>query len=98
MVNLALAPIGASLDAPVSALQWILDAYNLVYASLLLSAGVGAALTVPTSLAILAVTYRDATERAQAIGIWQAAMALHWRSARRSAASSCMSRVGAASF
>lgn len=113
VVNLALAPIGQALDAPVSVLQWVIDAYNLVYASLLLMAGtladlygrrrifalgvgiftfgslicgfapgegiliagralsgLGAALLVPTSLAILAVTYEDAAERAHAIGIW----------------------------
>jgi MFS transporter, DHA2 family, methylenomycin A resistance protein len=113
VVNLALAPIGKALDAPVSVLQWVIDAYNLVYASLLLTAGtladlygrrrifalgvaiftvgslicgfapneviliagrassgLGAALLVPTSLAILAVTYEDAAERAHAIGIW----------------------------
>ena len=113
VVNLALAPIGKALNAPVSVLQWVIDAYNLVYASLLLTAGtladlygrrrifalgvaiftvgslicgfapsegiliggraltgLGAALLVPTSLAILAVTYEDAAERAHAIGIW----------------------------
>lgn len=113
VVNLALAPIGQALDVPVSVLQWVIDAYNLVYASLLLMAGtladlygrrrifalgvaiftlgslicgfapseemliagralsgLGAALLVPTSLAILAVTYEDAAERAHAIGIW----------------------------
>ena len=32
--------------------------------------GVGAALEVPTSLAILTVTYSDAKERAGAIGVW----------------------------
>ncbi|HEX4195687.1 MAG TPA: MFS transporter, partial [Stellaceae bacterium] len=113
VVNLALAPIGTALSAPVSVLQWVIDAYNLVYASLLLMSGtladlygrrrifalgiatftigslicgvapdemiliagralsgLGAALLVPTSLAILAVTYEDAAERAHAIGIW----------------------------
>lgn len=113
VANLALSPIGAALEAPVNVLQWVLDAYNLVYASLLLTTGtladlygrrrmfvlgvatftlgslicgfapgefvliggravtgLGAALLVPTSLAILAVTYRDGTERAWAIGIW----------------------------
>ena len=113
VVNLALAPIGQALDAPVNVLQWVIDAYNLVYASLLLMAGtladlygrrrifalgvgiftfgslicgfapgegiliagralsgLGAALLVPTSLAILAVTYEDAAARAHAIGIW----------------------------
>jgi EmrB/QacA subfamily drug resistance transporter len=113
VVNLALTQIGADLQARVSVLQWIIDAYNLVYASLLLTSGtlsdlygrrlifalgvtiftigslvcgfapseavliagravtgLGAALLLPTSLAILAVTYHDAKERAHAIGIW----------------------------
>ena len=113
VVNLALAPIGADLRVPVSVLQWVIDAYNLVYACLLLTsgtlsdlygrrrifmlgvaifaigslicgfapdetiliagralAGLGAALSLPTSLAILAVTYDDTAERAHAIGIW----------------------------
>ncbi|HVU41681.1 MAG TPA: MFS transporter [Xanthobacteraceae bacterium] len=113
VVNLAVKEIGASLDAGVTALQWVVDAYNLVYASLLLTAGtladlygrrrifalgialftlgslvcglapnatvlvagravagLGAALEVPTSLAILAVAYPGAKQRAQALGIW----------------------------
>src|SRR5215469_4671662 len=113
VVNLALAPIGADLNAPVSVLQWVVDAYNVVYACLLLTSGtlsdlygrrrifslgvaiftigslvcgfapdetvliagrgltgLGAALALPTSLAILAVTYDDTAERAHAIGIW----------------------------
>jgi DHA2 family methylenomycin A resistance protein-like MFS transporter len=40
VVNLALKHIGASLDATVSQLQWVVDAYNLVYASFLLTAGI----------------------------------------------------------
>ncbi len=39
VVNLAMQPIGAAFGAPVSALQWVLDAYNLTYAALLLSGG-----------------------------------------------------------
>ena len=113
VVNLALAPIGADLNAPVSVLQWVVDAYNVAYACLLLTSGtlsdlygrrrifalgiaiftigslicgfapdeailiagrgltgIGAALALPTSLAILAVTYDDTAERAHAIGIW----------------------------
>ncbi len=113
VVNLAVAQIGARLDAGVGALQWIVDAYNLVYASLLLTAGtladlygrrrifalgialftfgslicglapnaavliagravagLGAALEVPTSLAILTVAYPDTKERTQALGLW----------------------------
>jgi EmrB/QacA subfamily drug resistance transporter len=39
VVNLAMQPIGATFHAPVSALQWVLDAYNLTYAALLLTGG-----------------------------------------------------------
>lgn len=39
VVNLALKSIGADLNAGVSAMQWVIDAYNLVYASLLLTGG-----------------------------------------------------------
>ena len=113
VVNLALKPIGADLDLGVSTLQWVVDAYNLVYACLLLTAGtlgdlygrrlvfasgvafftlgslacgfapnealliagravsgLGAALMLPISLAILAVAYPEAKARAQAIGVW----------------------------
>jgi len=38
-VNLALKSIGADLNSGVSALQWVIDAYNLAYASLLLTGG-----------------------------------------------------------
>jgi EmrB/QacA subfamily drug resistance transporter len=113
VVNLAVKHIGATFHSGVDGLQWIIDAYNLAYACLLLTggtlgdlygrrrmfligvavftagslvcglapsdailiagralAGVGAALLLPTSLAILAVTYPDGKERAQAIGVW----------------------------
>jgi DHA2 family methylenomycin A resistance protein-like MFS transporter len=113
VVNLAVKQIGAKLDAGVTALQWVVDSYNLVYASLLLTAGtladlygrrrvfalgialftigslvcglapnaivlvagraiagLGAALEVPTSLAILAVAYPDTKERTHALGLW----------------------------
>jgi MFS transporter, DHA2 family, methylenomycin A resistance protein len=113
VVNLAARHIGGDLALGVSALQWVIDAYNLVYASLLLTGGtladlygrrrifvlgvalliagsvicalapngatliagravtgLGAALEVPTSLAILAVVYPDAKERAKALGVW----------------------------
>ena len=39
MVNLALRSIGLSLHATVTGLQWVLDAYNLSYAVLLLTGG-----------------------------------------------------------
>lgn len=113
VVNLAAKQIGASLDVGVTTLQWVVDAYNLVYASLLLTAGtladlygrrrifalgialftlgslvcgvasdaavlvagraiagVGAALEIPTSLAILTVAYQDTRQRSQALGLW----------------------------
>ncbi len=113
VVNLAVKEIGVELKVGVTALQWVIDAYNLVYASLLLTAGtladlygrrrifaigialftlgslvcglapnadvliagravagLGAALEVPTSLAILAVAYPDTRQRAQALGLW----------------------------
>jgi DHA2 family methylenomycin A resistance protein-like MFS transporter len=39
VVSLAVKRIGADLDAGVSQMQWVIDAYNLVYASLLLTGG-----------------------------------------------------------
>ena len=113
VVYLGVKHIGDDLGSGVSQLQWVLDVYNLFYASLLLTGGtlgdlygrtrifvigitlvafgslvcalapnsatlitgravtgVGAALELPSSLAILAVTYKDAVERGRAIGIW----------------------------
>lgn len=113
VVNLALNHINADLGADVSHLQWVVDAYNLTYATLLLTggvlgdlygrrkifvlgivlftvgsvicglapnigtliagravAGLGAALEVPITLAILTVTYPNANERALPLGIW----------------------------
>jgi EmrB/QacA subfamily drug resistance transporter len=113
VVYLGLKHIGDDLRAGVSQLQWVLDSYNLVYATLVLTGGalgdlygrlrvfacgialiilgslicafapngamliagravtgLGSALEVPTSLAILAVTFRDTAERGRALGIW----------------------------
>ena len=113
VVNLAVRPIGAALGVGVAALQWVLDAYNLAYALLLLTggllgdlygrkrtfiagvavfslgclccglapgaavlilgravAGIGAALLLPSSLAILRVVWSDPAERGRALGIW----------------------------
>jgi EmrB/QacA subfamily drug resistance transporter len=113
VVNLAVRPIGHALGAGVAALQWVMDAYNLAYAVLLLSggllgdlygrrraflagvavfalgclvcgfapgagvlilgraiAGVGAALLLPASLAIVRVTWSDPAERGRALGVW----------------------------
>ncbi|OWV80566.1 hypothetical protein ATY78_07745 [Rhizobium sp. R635] len=39
VVNLAVQPIGLDLKASVAELQWVVDAYNLIYASFLISGG-----------------------------------------------------------
>jgi MFS family permease len=113
VVNLAAKSIGADFHSGTATLQWVIDAYNLLYASMLLTAGalgdlygrrrvfivgigvftlgsllcgmapneillvggrgitgIGAALMLPTSLSILAVTYPDQKERSHAIALW----------------------------
>src|SRR6185312_3146661 len=75
VVNLVLRPIGATFGIGVSTLQWVVDAYNLAYACLLLTGGraltgIGAALALPNSLAILTVAFPDDRARARAIGVW----------------------------
>jgi EmrB/QacA subfamily drug resistance transporter len=113
VVTLAVKRIGADLGATVSAMQWTIDIYNLVYAALLLTAsalgdlygrrrifacglvlfalgsivcalaqdmpallagralaGLGAALELPMSLALLALAYPDRKARQHALGVW----------------------------
>lgn len=113
VVNLAAQRIGAAFHAGVAAMQWMLDAYNLVYAVLLLSGGlladlygrrrafqagagvlavgsvacglapdihvlvaaraltgIGAALLLPASLAIVRVVWADPAARRRALGTW----------------------------
>jgi len=113
IVNLAAKSIGTDMKASVTELQWVVDVYNFVYASLLLAAGtlcdlygrrrifalgialftlgtvvcglapdvltlvvgravagLGAALEVPASLAILTIAYPDTKERTRALGLW----------------------------
>ncbi len=113
VVNLAVRPIGSYFQADIAALQWVVDAYNLIYAVLLLTgglfadlygrrlafmvgasiftaasllcavapgiavliggralAGLGAALLLPASLAIIRVAWPDAGERGRVLGIW----------------------------
>lgn len=113
VVNLAVHSIGHALRAPIAALQWVLDGYNLSYATLLLTggtvadlfgrvrilrlgtaafvagsllaglaphvavliagrviAGIGAALMLPSSLALIRVIWPDPYERAHTLGIW----------------------------
>lgn len=113
VVNLAVHAIGIGLHAPLPALQWVVDAYNLSYAALLMTggtladllgrrrmlragatvfvlgsllaglapqiaaliagrllAGIGAALLLPASLALIRVIWSDPHERAHAVGVW----------------------------
>ena len=113
VVNLAVHAIGMGLHAPLPALQWVVDAYNLSYAALLMTggtladllgrrrvlragaavfvlgsllaglapdigaliaarvlAGIGAALLLPASLALIRVIWADPHERAHAVGVW----------------------------
>jgi MFS transporter, DHA2 family, methylenomycin A resistance protein len=115
IVNVALPSVRRDLGGGVSGLQWVVDAYTIVFAGLLLTAGslgdrlgarrvldaglvvftaasvacaaapsvavlvgaraaqgVGAALLVPSSLALLRGAYRHPGERARAVGAWGA--------------------------
>jgi MFS transporter, DHA2 family, methylenomycin A resistance protein len=115
IVNVALPSIGRELGGGVSGLQWVVDAYTVVFAGLLLSAGslgdrlgarrvfdaglvlftlasaacaaaptvpvlvgarvaqgLGAAMLVPSSLALLRAAYSEPRERARAVGAWGA--------------------------
>ncbi len=114
-LNVALPVIGQDLDAGISGLQWIVDAYIVVMASLLMFAGsmgdrlgrrrvfvsglvlfsaasvlcavaptvelliaaralqgVGASMLNPVAMSIIANTFTDPRERAQAVGVWGA--------------------------
>ena len=114
-VNVALPSIGRELHAGISGLQWTVDAYTLVLASLLMLAGstadrlgrkrvfvaglvvfslasllcslapnvellvafrvlqaVGGSMLNPVAMSIIANTFTDPRERAQAVGIWGA--------------------------
>lgn len=113
VVNVALERIKASFATDITGLQWVLNAYTLVFASLLLSAGalcdrlgakrvfiagfalftaaslacamaggismliasrtvqgLGAALCVPASLALVNASFPDAAARARAVSVW----------------------------
>jgi len=113
VVNLATRPIGEHFGVGMGAPQWLIDSYNLVYTSLLLSgglfadllgrrrifmagaalfslaslmsaaapsistliagqalAGLGAALMLRSSLAIVRVVWPNAIERGRALGLW----------------------------
>lgn len=113
VVNLAVHPVAAFFHVRVASMQWLVDGYNLAYASLLLTgglladllgrrrvfmtgallfavasllcalaptfallvtgrvlAGVGAALLLPSSLAMIRVVWHDETARGKALGVW----------------------------
>jgi DHA2 family methylenomycin A resistance protein-like MFS transporter len=115
IVNTALNSIGVSLGGGVTELQWVVSAYTIAFAALILTAGalgdrvgakklfmagfgifiaaslacalaltaailiaaraglgVGAAILVPNSLALLNHAYPDEKERGRAVGIWAA--------------------------
>ncbi|HET9105110.1 MAG TPA: MFS transporter [Solirubrobacteraceae bacterium] len=115
VVNIALRPVGSDLGGGVSGLQWIVTAYTITFAALILSAGalgdrigarrvftagftvftvasvgcgaapglgaliaaraiqgVGAALLVPCSLALLTHAHPEPSVRARAVGLWAA--------------------------
>src|SRR5476651_2715306 len=113
IVNVALEPIAMALHADISGLQWVVNAYTLAFASLLLSGGmlgdrlgaknvylgglllfglasalcgmatslpmlitsrviqaIGAAMLVPSSLALINRAFPVAHQRAKAIALW----------------------------
>src|SRR6516165_813632 len=119
IVNTALNSIGNSLGGGVSELQWVVSAYTVIFAALILTAGalgdrvgaknifmpgfaiftaaslgcalaptsailiaaravqgVGAAILVPNSLALLSHAYPTDKERGRAVGIWAAGASL----------------------
>ncbi len=119
VLNLALPSIASDLGSSASQLQWIVDAYVLAVAGLLLTVGylgdrmgrkptlmiglivfgvfslgaalsnsngmlismrammgIGAATIMPATLSILTATFREPKERAQAIALWAATLAL----------------------
>src|SRR5690242_12557840 len=115
IVNVALPALVRELHATTTELQWVVDAYNLVFAALLLTfgslsdrfgrkgmllagltvfgaaslaggfttspeqliaaravMGLGAAMTFPATLSLIANVFTERTERARAIGLWGA--------------------------
>ena len=113
VVNVALPTIGRELGAEMSGLQWVVDSYTMVFAALLLSAGVitdrigarnafglgvaifmsasvvcglapdtltlilarllqgaGAAIMMPSSMALIRHAYHDPVKRGRAVAYW----------------------------
>ena len=118
-VNTALPAIRADLGGELSGLQWVLNGYTLVFASLLLTSGalsdrlgarrvllwglgvfalgsglsaaaptlavliplqavlgIGGALVVPATLALISAAFPEPAERARAVGLWSATVGL----------------------
>ncbi|MFC9506177.1 MFS transporter [Streptomyces sp. NPDC057002] len=113
IVNVALPSIRDALGGGITGLEWVVDAYTLMFAALLLSAGalsdrigarkafagglalfivasvacglapslpvlvaarvvqgIGAAVTMPTSMALVRQAFPDPARRARAVGVW----------------------------
>src|ERR1700727_407167 len=90
ILNIALPSISAGLHAGTGDLQWLVDAYSLVFAGVMVPAGIvgdrggrkrlllmglGAGIVFRLSLAVVAAAF-GAAERAKAIGILTAGIAL----------------------
>src|SRR5215468_9416306 len=77
MVNVALPAMVRQLHATTTQLQWVVDAYNLVFAALLLTFGslsdrFGRKGMLLAGLAVVANVFTERKERARAIGLWGA--------------------------
>jgi EmrB/QacA subfamily drug resistance transporter len=68
VVNVALPVLQTALKATVGDVQWVVEAYSLFLAALIL-VGMGGALLVPGSLAIITASF-DSKQRGRAIGTW----------------------------
>jgi MFS family permease len=74
VLNVALPTLVRDLHATTTELQWIVDAYVLVFAGLLLAArasmGIGGAIMMPSTLSLLTSIFTDTAERQRAVGLW----------------------------
>src|SRR6186997_1106488 len=87
IVNVALPSIQTDLGLSEANLQWIVNAYTLVFGGFLLLGGragdligrkrlflggLGAAFISPAALSIISTTFEEGAERARALGVWAA--------------------------
>ena len=73
-LNVALPDIARDTRASQTDLVWVIDAYSLAFAALLLPAGaigIGAALVMPATLSTITSTFPD-SKRTRAVSIWAA--------------------------